>query len=1637
MTEQKAKFGVLVQRGKEQYVLEGKEHEIPPSVSPPPPPEGKFCDDFVLWPCKQIKGEGSECLAYFRRICERGEEYNPEAYLISLPPVPEGEEAIVIDLGNWNFEYGYKDEDNRYGKYYDFTYLIRADGDRELFEYIVNDVPRRPDEEFTTNVWENSFQLKFNPTTPGNYTISLQLQFRIPDCSNCTFTALLPRERNWGVPWGCNWTISACVIKHMLVPAGSFDFGTIRIYETKVSDFTIKNNINTTLLADIWIEGPNALDFDIIEGPKGRATLKPYEQKDIKIKWNPQVLGNQTAKLNISCDNGYWDYCYLLGNSEKPPCEFLHIYPYEGFGEEYSFGEVLVGQNQTAKFIVSNTHTEDLYVNIKLEGDRDFRLISGDGVHQIPAGGSALPIVEFAPTSPGEKIAYLKLEPCNNSFCIKGVGKSAVIFEPWQYDFGGEKIGSCGDTIPFNIKNIGEENAEVSVSIQGDQSKNFELIEGFNGTLYAGSQETVRVRFCPLEEGDITAYLCAEVKAEGDDYINITANLYGRGCLRYITPYIEIVGTEEIKFPDTYIGNEAEEYFAIKSVGCDDASFQLEISGGSCFSVQPLNTTITLKPGQMDFYSVKFIPEQTGNFTANILVKGLNCNDLEILAHGSAISLGDVFKIEPQSYDFDVAVSSWKCSSSKNFTIYNSGSETINFTLSIKGDNSVDFVILEGEGDQSLPPNSYINTEVQFCPKSEGGQKRAFLTVEPYSPKANNVSAELIGMSLVPCQFNLTPLQYDFGSQLINSCSDEVNFTITHISGNQARLSVTLEGDAQNFTITQKPEGLFPIHGSGAIKVKYCPKSAGNHTAYLVVTPDICNGLSAVLIGKGEEAPEGAPSFNISPSSYDFGDVLQGECSSVKNFTITNNGQEAGYISTQLVGAYPEKFKIVSQVGPSKIPPGGWHSIGVQFCPDTTGDFQAQLWINTSWEFGSIPDVVASLKGSGVGGYNAEFTPTELDFGEALVGECSEEKEIKLVNTGSENMTIYIQLVDPRNFTLTQGAGYHYLTVGEEYPIRVKFCPSWSGDLSTTITAIPKEGEVYPTASLKGKGREKCLITISPSYYDFGSLYIGGHKKYSYFTVKNEGKGDTTIDLAIEGRDANDFSIESGSSGISLPSGESTQVKIGFSPMAEGDRIAYLRVKPDACGSEIAFLRGEGIEKPPCMLNASPINIDFGSIPIHTCSENVTVTVVNMDPVETDIYEISLIGDNPEDFEAPIELAGTVPAGGSIDIPVRFCPNSVGNKNAYISIKSDNCTIGVSIYLQGKGLKTESNPAWDPDPPSTNPVSGRWYAIGAVKPSQSPGYGMVISHCPKSKWLDFPTSSVFMFYLDHKGCLWMRDTSGQLWIYNLYTGKSVDFSLGGGTSPVFALGDTKSSGDKIEFCYWLDPGFVVFAESSWNGEIWSEPTIITSYPTDFAKPNMMYWYAPYYLFLNKTSDNRLTLWNANEGLVKGVTFDWSPQYAIRDDDGRIWVSAENSNILANFDKDLEDIQIQTFSASRKFNGLARNSHGDIVVVDTANEELIIQLAEEDYNKIYTIGATNIQSGAARWEGGYCLFTSSDIPFFAIHLEDFAKGGFSRAKVFGGKINNLNLRGDAGLLSFSTWKWSWKPDTKAIETFLGE
>ena len=1616
MTEQKAKFGVLVQRGKEQYVIEGGEHPVPPKLVPTPPPTGWLCvHDRDIY-CNTIH-EGEGCKGHFKEICQKGEKDNLESYAINLGCIPVGENSTNLRLGTWQFDQNFGNHDNVYGQPYNFLYLIKADGDVEAFKYFVNDEAKDPNTEFSLGDFKNHLEIKYDPLVPGNYTVSVGLEFRIGPCTNCTFTPLIPSFYAFG-----NWTISVSCIERMIDPYKLYDFDTLNIYESRDANFTIKNNINTTLLADVWIDGPDYLDFDIIEGPKGKFYLWPNNHTNIKIRWNPQVLGNQTAKLNISCDNGYWDYCYLTGFSEKPPCEYLAIYP----DKEYSFGEVLVGSKEEHTFLILNSYPADIYINVKLEGDNDFRIKDG-GVRKIEGFWNSDTTVEFAPTSIGDKEAYLILEPCNVSCLIRGIGKAAIIFEPWEYDFGKIQLKHCSDTIPFTLKNIGEEDAFVSVSIRGDTNSNFTLIEGFNETLYAGNEGTVRVRFCPNQFGNATAYLCAEVTAEADEYINITAVLHGKGTFQYAEPHISI-SPSDVQFPDTYPGMTSSKSITVKNEGAEKAYIKLSVDPEGIFDIEKKNTTINIKAGASKEFDVCFSPVSEGNFTGQIIANCLNGNIATITIHGKSPSPPcDAIIISPSFHDFG-AVRRNKISDTVNFTIKNEWIVVFNFTVSLSGPDASQFTILEGEGDQSLAPLEECGIKVQFNP-TEVGNKTAYLTISPYAPICDNISATLIGECRPDCRLYIYPEEYDFGEVIVNKCSPTANFSIMNYGSDPARCNVLLWGlSMENFTIVEYPNITLHPGEVSIIGVKYCPNNTGSHITSLVAMGYDCDNNFATLTGKGIPAPPTAPNFTISPSIFDFGEVKINESSDTQEFILRNVGEDKGIITANITGPDADNFALVGQSGKRTMLPGCFHKFKVKFSPDEPRNFTAKLWINTSWSGGEIPDVYATLYGVGKTHYDFEIKPSSVSFGEVLVNEISQPKTVYLKNLGM-NATVYVHLASGENFEILSGAGYHYIEENASLPITIGFKPRDEYYYYDYLKV--EHPSVSKSCLLSGIGKPRCNIVIEPENYDFGKVYVGETSQSKSFKISNKGKGEAAVNIEIDGVDADNWTIMNAAlNNIYLAQGDSISLDIQFAPSTTGRKSAYLVVTPDACSYSWIKLEGEGIERPPCPLEINPSAIDFGSVGVHDYSGNQTVVLSNKDQVAAHLT-LFMEGPDHQDFSVYFENF-TLPANSSMTFLFKFRPSSPGRKIAWLDIKSNNCTSGIIVYLQGEGLPLDAgSPDWDPDPPTSTPVENRWQALGAVSRDIPPSYGFLIAHAPKTTWLNNPLSPVFVYYLDPKGCLWARGYYGELYIYNLQNGNLTSFNLGAGNNPLFTLGELKSSGNSIELCYYLEPNFIVFAESEWNGEMWSEPREITRWTTKAAIVNMIYWLPPNFLFLIEGDDNRVELWNRDEGLKNTLSLDFPPHYATRDKNGRIWISGRDTNKLISFNTELEDEDIEIYSSSRKFTGIGSSSQYDIVAIDKANEELIIRLAEESYAKSYKISLPGVQEGCSRWEGGYCLFTTNNDALIGIHLRDAALGDSNRRITLGAFTQNVNLRGDAGLLMYSEWGWRWQPDTTVL------
>lgn len=113
------------------------------------------------------------------------------------------------------------------------------------------------------------------------------------------------------------------------------------------------------------------------------------------------------------------------------------------------------------------------------------------------------------------------------------------------------------------------------------------------------------------------------------------------------------------------------------------------------------------------------------------------------------------------------------------------------------------------------------------------------------------------------------------------------------------------------------------------------------YVACLGIANAICEGqINGCLKKIVVKEPAPPPEIELTPSSYNFGEVKEDECSSEKSFTLKNIGGGTAKGSVDLSGS---QFEITQGKGSFDLDEGETKTIKVRFCPTSTGDMSGTL----------------------------------------------------------------------------------------------------------------------------------------------------------------------------------------------------------------------------------------------------------------------------------------------------------------------------------------------------------------------------------------------------------------------------------------------------------------------------------------------------------------------------------------------------------------------------------------------------------------------------------------------------------------------------------------------------------------------
>ena len=208
------------------------------------------------------------------------------------------------------------------------------------------------------------------------------------------------------------------------------------------------------------------------------------------------------------------------------------------------------------------------------------------------------------------------------------------------------------------------------------------------------------------------------------------------------------------------------------------------------------------------------------------------------------------------------------------------------------------------------------------------------------------------------------------------------------------------------------------------------------------------------------------------------------------------------------------------------------------------------------------------------------------------------------------------------------------------------------------------------------------VCTLSPTRLTFATQLVGTASTAKTVTATNTGKATMTFTgISLTGTNRTGFQ-QTHTCGATLAVGAKCTISVSFKPTASGTRIAGLSIADNAAppNPQTVVLSGTGT-----VVELVPTSLSFGDQSVGTTSVAETVTMTNVGTTMLTISGISVTGINAGDFSQTHTCGGTLGAGASCSISVKFHPSATGARSAAISISDNGGSSPQKVPLSGTG----------------------------------------------------------------------------------------------------------------------------------------------------------------------------------------------------------------------------------------------------------------------------------------------------------------------------------------------------------------
>jgi hypothetical protein len=377
-----------------------------------------------------------------------------------------------------------------------------------------------------------------------------------------------------------------------------------------------------------------------------------------------------------------------------------------------NFGNVTVGNNQTAPVTVTNTGGESVTLSSAVASGSGFSVTGANPPITLSAGQGATFNVIFTPSAAGAASGTLTINSnaSNTTLSVPlsgtGVAQGQLGSNPSSFSFGNIQVGTS-KSLTGTLTNTGGTSLTISAATASGAGFSLSGL-ALPLTLNAGQSTSFTVLFTPTTSGGASGSV--SITSTGSNP-NLSIPLSGTG----VTPGTLAANPTSVAFGSVQVGNSTSLSETLTNTGGSTVTISQVSSTAAAFSIGGLTLPLTLTANQSVTFTATFAPTSAGAASGNLSVASSASNStLNIALSGTGTAAGQL-AVSPASLSFgNVTVGS---NSALNGTLTASGASV---TVSSASLNNSEFVLSGISLPATLTAGQSATFTVTFTPQTSG-----------------------------------------------------------------------------------------------------------------------------------------------------------------------------------------------------------------------------------------------------------------------------------------------------------------------------------------------------------------------------------------------------------------------------------------------------------------------------------------------------------------------------------------------------------------------------------------------------------------------------------------------------------------------------------------------------------------------------------------------------------------------------------------------------------------------------------------------------------------------------------------------------------------------------------------------------